>query len=489
LLVASVVKNVTLTSPRTQVLVGDTVLLKATAFDYNNAPIARRFTWTSSNNNVATVDTLGRAIFKTTGSATFTATTAFRSSSTPAPITASPRQLLTVSSGGDFTCGLAPLGRGYCWGLNSVGQLAPLAGGLDSTCVNDALLRATPVTYAAPSAGGTGPCRLAPMQMARPEVAFAQISAGGAFACGVTTDQSLYCWGDGAAGQCGNGKLACGATPQLATVKTEKFLAVSAGGAHACAVAATRLGYCWGADSVGQLGDTLKVDTIPPDKGVNSTTPVPVRDRSGAFPTFSAISAGGRHSCGITTAGTALCWGDGGSGQLGDGVQDTSDVAIPAAGAPTLSAISAGGRHTCGLSLLGAALCWGDNTFGQLGTGIIGGVQATPVQVSGGLTFLAISAGERHTCAVATGGTLYCWGNNAYAQLGNGAFGGSTPIAVPSPVAGPIRFSAVTAGRRHTCGIGLDSQTYCWGANLFGSLGDELQAAMRETPQRVATPR
>jgi hypothetical protein len=228
--VMPLVKSVQLTAPVTQVLAGDTVQLTAQAFDYRDAPIARTFTWTSSAPNVAQVSSTGRVIFSSTGSASFTARTAFRSSQSA--VSALPRALLVADAGGDFNCGIAPLGRLYCWGLNHAGQLVPEPGGLDSVCFNDAGARDPGGNYLKP--GPSSQCRLAPMQAAQ-GLEFAAVSAGGAFACGITIDGLLRCWGEGTVGQCGNGKTACGPTAQLATVSTERFASLSAGNTHACA--------------------------------------------------------------------------------------------------------------------------------------------------------------------------------------------------------------------------------------------------------------
>lgn len=127
--VLPVIASIELAAHPTQVLALDTVQLVATALDYAGAPVARQFTWTSSNPAVATVDASGAVHFLSAGRATFIARSAFRTAATT--ISAQPRQLLAMDAGRDFACGFAPLGQGYCWGRETVGQTAAVA---DSTC-------------------------------------------------------------------------------------------------------------------------------------------------------------------------------------------------------------------------------------------------------------------------------------------------------------------------------------------------------------------
>ena len=228
---------------------------------------------------------------------------------------------------------------------------------------------------------------------------------------------------------------------------------------------------------------------------------------------FMMISAGFQHSCGIAPDGTAFCWGRGNSGQLGNGGTGSSDTPVAVATGSKFTWISAGGDHSCGITTSGAALCWGSNIDGQLGNGSSGSISAVPVAVAGGLTFTRISAstgtraavpligvpfkpnGVGHTCALTSGGVVFCWGDDRDLQLGRGPFtgGGSistTPVQVGQGERGAgVTFTSVSAGSRHSCGVGSDGSAYCWGSNVFGALGNTLQAAFRGFPQKVATPR
>jgi alpha-tubulin suppressor-like RCC1 family protein len=456
--VMPLVASVSLTpTPPAQVLALDTLQLTAVARGYSNQVIPRTFTWTSSNTNVATVDANGLVIFKTTGQATFTARTAHRTSA--ASTTALERQLIALDAGEEFNCGFTPLGRGYCWGLSRDGRTAAQA---DSVCFED-----TDPT-------NQDPCILPPMRMNRPELAFSTVSAGADFGCGITSDRLLYCWGSDSVGQIGNGLDGAGNTPELATVKSERFTSVSAGAQHACALNLVGMAFCWGNDSHGQLGD---------NRLIHSTTPIPVRDTTLQF---RVISAGDRHTCGVTTAGTAYCWGDGTSGQLGNTSFASSQVPIQVSGGLSFLSISAGGSHTCALEASGNVYCWGDNARGQLGNGTLSTPSTAPTQVTGGGGFTAISSGFDHTCGIA-GGAVKCWGGSDWGEVGDGSEG-VHDVTSPITVAG-LQATVISVGASHSCAITTAGVAMCWGSNRWGALGNEYQAAARATPQVVARPR
>jgi alpha-tubulin suppressor-like RCC1 family protein len=454
-----VVASVSLSSPVTHALVSDTIPLTAVARSYNNAVMSRVFNWTSSNTGVATVDSLGNVFVTGLGQATITARTAHRSASVN--ITTHERRLTAMDGGTDFTCGVAELGRGYCWGLTPDGQTASQP---DSICI---------------VGGVTAGCTLPPKQMERPEISYTTISAGGNFACGVAIDQNLYCWGNNLFGQLGNGLRTSGSTPALASVKSERFTTVSAGERHACALNLVGTAYCWGSDSKGQLGDYRDLNNLT----LHSTTPIPVADTALSF---KAISAGETHTCAVTQTGIAYCWGSNAAGQLGNGQKIDSDIPVQVSGANTFIAIAAGGAHTCGVTTSGNMLCWGNNADGQVGKGVANDTVLVPTTVSGGGGYSQVSAGQHHTCGLG-GGVVRCWGNNESGQIGNGVFSGSD-VPAPVTVAG-LQAVSISLGNRHSCAIGFDNRAWCWGSNRWGALGNEFQAAIRPTPQLVARPR
>jgi alpha-tubulin suppressor-like RCC1 family protein len=366
----------------------------------------------------------------------------------------------SVFAGYNFTCALTPLGKAYCWGQNPFGELG--------------------IGVHAPLAEWT-PAAVAPLPVVG-DLTFASISVGGWHACGLTTDQSVFCWGLGLQrqlGQSGSSDVQtcelsaervtpCATTP-TAVSGVPPFRAVYAGGLHTCALTPNGTAYCWGGDRYGQLGDGGGVTA-------HGLPPTPVAGNL----TFASLSAGFRHVCGLTTDGKAYCWGYNYHGQLGDGSNVNRDVPVPVAGDLTFMSLSALVGHTCGLTTTGDAYCWGDNYYGQLGDGSQS-ARYVPTAVLGG-PFTSLLAGEFHTCGVAETGAAYCWGANWNGRLGSGPGPSRTEPAV---VAGGFTFAAITVSTTHSCGVTTSGVAYCWGSNQSGQLGDG-SATSRDSPARVA---
>jgi len=233
---------------------------------------------------------------------------------------------------------------------------------------------------------------------------------------------------------------------------------VSAGYSHACAIDVDGTARCWGSNRYGELG-IGSTDTLP------HATPVKV----GGLPKVALISAGQNRTCALSVSGAAFCWGRNSFGALGAGdtVTHTSPTAV--SGGQTFTSISTGWNHTCARSGTGLAYCWGYGVYGQLGNGT-NVSSSTPQQVSGSLTFTSISPGETHTCGTADG-AAYCWGYNAHGAIGSG---NPTDTKLdPTLISGGHDIAVVRAGFRYSCGVGFgtSSATYCWGMNLYGTLG------------------
>src|SRR5216117_3884920 len=217
---------------------------------------------------------------------------------------------------------------------------------------------------------------------------------------------------------------------------------------------------------------------------------------------FAAVSAGEIHTCGVTAARDAYCWGHNLYGELGVDPTTTSET-CPGAGGPlpcstvpvrvagrrSFAAVSAGFLYSCGITAPGVAYCWGNDVEGQLGDGSTS-ISGTPVAVAGNLRFSSVSTGDYHTCGLTTNGTVYCWGRNDNGELGNGS---TTWSSTPVAVAGGLTFSAVSVGYDYSCAVTADGAAYCWGSNLAGRLGngstEQLQPGRRRRRLELHCPR
>jgi len=217
-------------------------------------------------------------------------------------------------------------------------------------------------------------------------------------------------------------------------------------------------------------------------RGGGAFEPILFKDTVTVMERWTAVSAGGAMSCGVTIDGNAFCWGQ---GRLGDGSDLGDSIPVAVLGQITFSAISAGAGHMCGLSGAGIARCWGENRYGSIGNNTQFD-QLTPVETLLGQTFKSISAGARYTCGVAQTSTAYCWGFDRANQLGDfappaqrpvpdpvlnncdplGSRCALTPVPVRSTIdpAQGIPFLKVSAGSGlYTCGLKPDSTAVCWG--------------------------
>ncbi|WP_238380256.1 RCC1 domain-containing protein [Salinispora tropica] len=275
---------------------------------------------------------------------------------------------------------------------------------------------------------------------------------------------TVLAWGDNKDGELGDGTTTDSSTPIAVDLPAGTTItAIAAGHDHSLAVTSAGTALAWGNNLFGQLGDGSTTD---------SSTPIAVDLPAGT--TVTAIAAGDDHSLAVTSAGTALAWGDNDRGELGDGTttrRDTPvDVDLPAG--TTVTAIAAGIGHSLALTSAGTVLTWGLNSDGQLGDGTTTD-SSTPIAVDlpAGTTVTAIAAGSLHSLAVTTAGTILAWGNNSDGQLGDGTTtNSSTPIAVNLPASTTI--TAIDGGRDHSLAVTSAGSALAWGDNDDGQLGD-----------------
>jgi alpha-tubulin suppressor-like RCC1 family protein len=186
-------------------------------------------------------------------------------------------------------------------------------------------------------------------------------------------------------------------------------------------------------------------------------------------PSAASLAAGGDHTCIVMSSGGMKCWGDNGSGELGDGTTADRPQPVAVSGLSNVARAAAGTGFNCAISSSGGLSCWGNNADGQLGNGTMTD-RTTPGAVSGlssGVTDVAL--GYSHACAVVSGG-VKCWGGNLFGQLGDGT---ESPHSLPADVTGLTSGAvAVAIGGYTTCALTSAGGVKCWGDNAFGQLGD-----------------
>ncbi|MFA5392802.1 MAG: DUF2341 domain-containing protein, partial [Candidatus Paceibacterota bacterium] len=275
--------------------------------------------------------------------------------------------------------------------------------------------------------------------------------------CAIFPAGTIKCWGNNDYGQLGDGTWITRSTPVF-VLGINNAVAVSAGYYHSCALLSDGTAKCWGENGYGQLGDGSASGSIH--------VPVDVSGLTDAV----AISTGQYHTCALISDGTAKCWGDNRYGQLGDASTTHRYIATPVSDLTNAVAIAAGASHNCALLSNGTAKCWGAGGSGRLGNAATTN-QTAPVFVSGLTNAVAIVAGNDHTCALLADGTAKCWGNNYdTGKLGVGYFTGLRDT--PASVLGIENAVSITVGYGYTCARIIDGSFKCWGANVYGQLGD-----------------
>jgi serine/threonine protein kinase/alpha-tubulin suppressor-like RCC1 family protein len=284
-----------------------------------------------------------------------------------------------VAAGGRHTCGLTNDQTVWCWGKNSSGQLGI----------------------------GTTQNQSHPVKVVGLKKVVA-LDAGNDHTCAITADDNLWCWGDNRAGQLG--RTAGGQLSKPVRVEgLSGVRSVSLGGFHTCVVTKAGKVLCWGKNDVGQLG---LGDTQPRD------TPTQLTSLGG----MATISAGGAHSCALGV-GALYCWGNNASGQIGDGTSRLRFSPVKLPKMKNIVKVTAGGGylggHTCAMDVNGSAWCWGNNLSGQLGHSQPKDAHLRPTRLDLKSKVESIEASGRHTCAVDRAGQVLCWGRNTDGQLGD----------------------------------------------------------------------
>jgi len=296
------------------------------------------------------------------------------------------------------------------------------------------------------------------------------VTAGGTFAR--AADGSLRAWGTNSGGQLGDGTTTARAAPSptMAPMTAEEIVG---GNVHTCARLADGTVSCWGTNSGGQLG-------VGPTASTPRPTPAAVPGLSGVV----SIAAGPLHTCAVRGDGAVVCWGTNTTMQLGTGDTAARPTPTPVAGlSGTFVAVTAGLNHTCARRADGAVFCWGLNSSGQLGNGSTSGTTVgTGPSMVPGITAVEVSAGYLNTCARLGDGSVRCWGQNNFGQIGDGT---TTNRPTPTAVRLPAPALELRVGAAFVCARLMTQAVHCWGYNTNGALGDGT-TANRPTPAPVA---
>ena len=244
---------------------------------------------------------------------------------------------------------------------------------------------------------------------------------------------------------------------------------------HSCVMATNNRTFCWGWNNSGELGI-----------GGSGYIQVPFQIIQGDMPPNTHIvrmSNGGMHTCAIGSDNQTYCWGPNYYGQLGNG--STTDANRPVRVVPGqvpygvfIKQISTSVGHTCAIASNNQTYCWGGNQYGQLGNGTNNNA-SIPIAIAqgaipAGVYLKYVSAGYDHTCAIASNNQTYCWGGNQYGQLGNGTNNNaSIPIAIAQgAIPAGVYLTQIQSAGMFTCGLGSNGWVYCWGQNHGGQLGN-----------------
>lgn len=265
--------------------------------------------------------------------------------------------------------------------------------------------------------------------------------------------------------------------------------------------------FCWGDNATRQINGSTTTDAL---------TSVAID----AAVDYSDIASGGGHTCGITSTGVLKCWGANNRGQLGRGSIDATAPAglftISHPGARAWVSVATGGSHTCAIDDQTKLFCWGADDLQQLGNGSASTDVNAPAEIDSTVitnTYVQVSTGEAHTCALHTTGFVYCWGKNDHGQANPSSVGSNPNVPAKITLPGNVpatnpdikvatthrvwdKEKRIAAGGSHSCAVtshlsadNTDSndrlKLYCWGKNDRGQAGNFVDTNNVTTPLRV----
>lgn len=361
-------------------------------------------------------------------------------------------------------------------GPGSFGQVAAVFAGQEFTC---ALSAGHAWCFGANVDGALGSgdeaTHLAPAAVDA-AVGFDQLAAGENHTSGLEHGTgAVWCWGYNASGQLGLGDTSGRETP-VRLSRPATAIAVAAGYNHTCAIDAGHALWCWGDNTEGQLG-----------QGDQPGAPNELQAaRVGTDSDWIGVAGAQGHTCGVRAPGTMWCWGRNTQLELGTD-PTTQQIRTPTQTDSSVnwtSSLDVGQDSSCAIRADGTLWCWGDNSFGQLGATPDASFVAAPRQVGTETDWTSVSVDAFSGCGVRAGGSLWCWGRNAEGQLGTGD---TDDRYVPTEIGAGSTWSGLSVGRFHACAVQTSGLVACMGENSDGQLGLG-DTARRNVPTSVALP-
>lgn len=379
-----------------------------------------------------------------------------------------------LSAGSDHNCVLLAGGL-RCWGLNLDGQLgndsttrrlaptevsgldsgmATIGGGSAHSCALSTSGGVKCWGQGGVLGDGTSTPRLTPVDVIGLQSGVLALAVGFGHNCVIVTGGGVKCWGPN-----------YGLTPVDVVALGAAATAVDAGRNQGCALLLGGAVKCWGDNEFGQIGDGSTEQRL-------SAVQV-----SGLTSGITAISSGWFHNCGVTSAGGVKCWGLNGHGQLGDGSTVNRSTPVDVVGLGSgIRTVVAGLTHTCAITVSGAVKCWGTDFYDGTGT-ILGDGSERGRTVPGDIPALSsgvaeLALGGFHSCARLTSGEMKCWGTNYLGPIGdNSEITRPKPVTVAGLTSG-VQAIGVGHSNGHSCAVVSGGAAKCWGDNAFAMIGD-----------------
>ena len=257
---------------------------------------------------------------------------------------------------------------------------------------------------------------------------------------------TLFTWGVGTSGRLGNAVTTGNISTPVTTLSGgTNWKQVSSGLSHTAAIKTDGTLWTWGNGTNGRLGNAVTT---------NASTPVTT---FAGGTNWKQVSAGNQYTVAIKTDGTLWTWGNAAGGKLGNGVTTNTSISTPVttfAGGTNWKQVSAGGSHTAAIKTDGTLWTWGQGASGQLGNAQTTNIPTPITTFAGGTNWKQVSAGDDHTAAIKTDGTLWTWGSGTNGQLGNATITNtSTPVTT---FAGGTNWKQVSGGDSHTAAVTYD---------------------------------